>query len=139
MHLRLRGGPASSHTDSGRTVRRRLLSQLRRRQVGSSRTEGRLDEQVRTTAQPSEEESRIMLELTVTGRLARSPFANRRRQKDTSPPPPPESQAATLPPGPTRLARMLALAYHVERLIDAGDLDDHADAAQRFGITRAGM
>ena len=80
-----------------------------------------------------------MSELTVTGRLARSPFANRRRQKDVSASLPPAPQAATPPPGPTRLARMLALAYHVERLIDAGQLEDYAHAARVVGVTRARM
>ena len=32
---------------------------------------------------------------------------------------------------------MLALAVHVERLIDAGELVDNADAARHLGLTRA--
>ncbi len=43
------------------------------------------------------------------------------------------------PPLPTRIARQLALAYHVERLIESGALKDYADAARRLGITRARM
>ena len=32
---------------------------------------------------------------------------------------------------------MLALAHHVERLIEAGDLSGYAEAAQCLGLTRA--
>lgn len=38
---------------------------------------------------------------------------------------------------PSRAARMLALAYYVERLIDAGELRDYADAARRLRVSRA--
>ena len=41
------------------------------------------------------------------------------------------------PPGPSRLARVLALAHFVERLVDAGDLPDYATAATALGVTRA--
>ena len=34
---------------------------------------------------------------------------------------------------------MLALAHHVERLIDEGKLADYADVSRRLGITRARM
>ena len=51
----------------------------------------------------------------------------------------PTVPATPAPPPPTRTARMLALAYHVERLVEAGTLKDFADAARRFGITRARM
>ena len=34
---------------------------------------------------------------------------------------------------------MLALAYHVEALIESGTLKDYAAAARRLGITRARM
>ena len=37
----------------------------------------------------------------------------------------------------SRAARMLALAHHIEQLIDAGELADYAEAARRLGITRA--
>ncbi len=40
---------------------------------------------------------------------------------------------------PCRAARLLALAEFVERRIEAGDLRDLADAAERFGVTRARM
>ena len=36
-----------------------------------------------------------------------------------------------------RVARQLALAHHVEELIDQGRLRDYADAARRIGLTRA--
>lgn len=39
--------------------------------------------------------------------------------------------------GPTRLARQLALARHVERLIEGGELRDYAEAAETLGLTRA--
>ena len=40
-------------------------------------------------------------------------------------------------PGPSRAARMLALAHHIEQLIKDGELADYADAARRLGLTRA--
>ena len=40
---------------------------------------------------------------------------------------------------PTRLARQLALAHHVERLVEDGTLRDYADAARVLGVTRARM
>ncbi len=41
------------------------------------------------------------------------------------------------PRGPSRTARMLALAHHVERLIDRGELSGYAEAARSLGLTRA--
>ena len=41
--------------------------------------------------------------------------------------------------GPTAIARRLALAHHVEALIANGELAGLADAARRFGLTRARM
>ena len=38
---------------------------------------------------------------------------------------------------PTRVARMLALAYHVEDLVDRGVLASYAEAAARLGVSRA--
>ena len=38
---------------------------------------------------------------------------------------------------PSRAARMLALAYYIERLIESGELKDYADAARKLGLTRA--
>ena len=40
---------------------------------------------------------------------------------------------------PTRLARQLALAHHVERLVEDGTLRDYAEAARILGVTRARM
>ena len=37
----------------------------------------------------------------------------------------------------SRAARMLALAHHVERLVEAGELAGYADAARALGVTRA--
>ncbi len=36
-----------------------------------------------------------------------------------------------------RVARQLAFAYHVERLIESGELTDYAAAAEALGVTRA--
>ena len=40
-------------------------------------------------------------------------------------------------PRPSRAARMLALAHHVEQLIEAGKLSGYSEAAQALGLTRA--
>lgn len=79
--------------------------------------------------------------ITITGRLERPVATNRQPQKSILPPsesPAPASSPPTLP-GVSRAARMLALAYHVERLIEDGRLRDYAHAAQLLGITRARM
>jgi hypothetical protein len=39
--------------------------------------------------------------------------------------------------GPSRAALMLALAHHLQRAIDAGDIRDQAEAARRLGMSRA--
>lgn len=49
---------------------------------------------------------------------------------------PPVSQRADTTRA-SRAARMLALAHHVERLIEAGELTGYADAARALGLTRA--
>lgn len=41
------------------------------------------------------------------------------------------------PRSPDRLTRQLALAHHIARLIDSGDLRDYSHAAQVLGVTRA--
>lgn len=48
-------------------------------------------------------------------------------------------QASTVAhaPKPGRAARMLALAHHIDSLVDAGDLSSNAAAAQALGLTRA--
>lgn len=40
-------------------------------------------------------------------------------------------------PGPSRLARRLALAYWIERQIESGALADYATAARLLGLSRA--
>ena len=40
-------------------------------------------------------------------------------------------------PAPSRAAQMLALAHHVERLVDAGEITGYAEAARALGLTRA--
>ncbi len=45
--------------------------------------------------------------------------------------------SSPLPDGPSRTARMLALAHHVERLIEACELAGYAEAARSLGLTRA--
>ncbi len=39
----------------------------------------------------------------------------------------------------SRVARTLALAYHIERLLESGELEDYAEAARIFRVTRARM
>ena len=41
------------------------------------------------------------------------------------------------PTGPSRAARMLALAYYIERQIEDGAVPDYAAAACALGVTRA--
>ena len=41
------------------------------------------------------------------------------------------------PPGPSRAARLLALAHRIARQIDDGALRDYAAAARALGVTRA--
>jgi len=50
-------------------------------------------------------------------------------------------QESPTPKAPTvpRLARMLALAHHIEALIESGELRDAAHAARLLGVTRARM
>jgi hypothetical protein len=48
-------------------------------------------------------------------------------------PVPHESRAAE----PTSLARQIALAHFIEERIESGELASYAEAAERFGLTRA--
>ena len=48
-----------------------------------------------------------------------------------------EEPQAPPPTGPTAIARRIALAHHIETLIERGELRDYADAARRFGLSRA--
>ena len=42
-------------------------------------------------------------------------------------------------PPPSRLARQLALAHYIDRLVESGELESYAAAARRLRITRARM
>ena len=44
---------------------------------------------------------------------------------------------ANQPPGPSRAARLLALAHFIERQIGDGAIPDYAAAARALGVTRA--
>jgi len=44
---------------------------------------------------------------------------------------------ATAAPAATTIARLLALAHLVERLVEAGDLKDYAEAAKRLGMCKS--
>lgn len=50
-----------------------------------------------------------------------------------------EPVPAPKPTGPTTIARRIALAHHVEALIQRGELRDLGHAAERLGITAARM
>ena len=54
--------------------------------------------------------------------------------------PPPEPQADPGPQGTVpRIARLLALAHHIQELIDTGQVRDLAEVARRGHVTRARM
>ena len=65
------------------------------------------------------------------GRRATAPSVSRQRPAQAAPGHP-ENR-----PSVSRAARMLALAHHIERLIDAGELVGYAEAARALGLTRA--
>ena len=46
-----------------------------------------------------------------------------------------ESDPAPEVTGPTQIARRIALAHHIEDLIERGELRDYAEAADRLGLT----
>lgn len=52
--------------------------------------------------------------------------------RKVKPPPRPRRRA-----NPARIARMLALAYHVEERIEAGAVPDYSAVAAALGVTRA--
>ncbi|MBI4584575.1 MAG: hypothetical protein HY717_11220 [Planctomycetes bacterium] len=52
---------------------------------------------------------------------------------------PSKATAIAAKPGATPIARMLALAYYVERQVEAGAIRDYASAARWLGISRARM
>ena len=61
------------------------------------------------------------------------------RSRDRKPEPAPRRAAALRPSAAkaVRLASQLALGHLVERVIADGTVDGYADAAERFGVTRA--
>ncbi len=68
----------------------------------------------------------------MSGATVRSRFPVRRRVGV------PEKRAAVgEAKAPSRVARMLALAHHVERLIETGELESYSAAAHALGLTRA--
>ena len=79
------------------------------------------------------------------------PFASRPRRRtgapelttvatdaDASPPAPSPAESATTRPA-CRAARMLALAHHIDRKVEAGEIQNYAVAARLLGISRARM
>ena len=66
--------------------------------------------------------------------VLRCRFRTPRRDADTTPIG--DTKAAARQPV-SRISRMLALAHHVERLINAGELTGYAEAARALGLTRA--
>ena len=68
-------------------------------------------------------------------RKARSKPAANAEPEDVAEQPAPAPKSPTVP----RLARMLALAHHLEALIESGKLRDYAHAARLLGVTRARM
>ena len=61
------------------------------------------------------------------------------QESEPAAPPLPECKGTPAPRPVSRAARMLALAHHVEREIQAGNVQDLAAAAHALGITRARM
>ena len=72
-------------------------------------------------------------------------FGRRSESRLTAPPAPPcapttaAARAPNVAPAATPIARLLAAAHQVDRLIDAGVLKDYADAAYRLGIVKSHM
>ena len=65
-------------------------------------------------------------------------FGKPQRKPEPFPEPPVKAEDSTRPPV-TRLARQLALAHHVERLVESGAIKNHAEAARALGVSRARM
>ena len=59
------------------------------------------------------------------------------QRKPEPPPAPPVKAEDATKPSATRLARQLALAQHIERLVEGGAVKNHAQAARLLGVTRA--
>ena len=68
----------------------------------------------------------------MSGATVRSSFPVRRKVEVTE-----KRAAGGEPKVPSRVARMVALAHHVKRLIEAGELESYAAAADALGLTRA--
>lgn len=76
--------------------------------------------------------------LVFTGRIFRVRQQNRIDFQDK--PRPKKILEATTPMAasePPRIARMLALAHHMQSLIDSGEVKDRAELARIFGLSRA--
>ena len=73
----------------------------------------------------------------------RTSFRRAPESRLTVPPQTPAPFAAagtvTSPTTATPIARLLALAHHVERLVEAGELKDYAEAARRLGMAKSHM
>lgn len=87
--------------------------------------------------------SAIRYKVDFGGKPVRKPRGGARLPHGASGEPPAatgEGAAKAPPQGPpSRQARLLALAYKVERMIDSGELRDYAEAARRLGVSRARM
>lgn len=71
----------------------------------------------------------------MSGAKIRSPFLSGRRTERRAEAIT-QKLVVTSVPNASRAARMLALAHHVERLIEAGELESYAEAASVLGLTR---
>ena len=69
----------------------------------------------------------------IVGTLHRERTVRVRLKKTPTPPKPPRLVVRR----PAKVARLLALAHHIERAITAGTFADAADIARRLGFTRA--
>jgi len=67
----------------------------------------------------------------VTSLIVKVAFRTCKRHEEPAPAPKPTRT------GPTAIARRLALAHHIESLIQRGELRDYADAAKQLGVSRA--
>ncbi len=70
----------------------------------------------------------------MTGPKIRTTFPGGKKTKRGT-----KTEAKPSTPHPSRAAQMLALAHHVERLVEAGELTGYAEAARSLGLTRARM
>ena len=75
----------------------------------------------------------VRVNLGVRGRGQTNTGPTRRRVLRPKEPRKPRARRATS----SRTARLLALAHHIDRLVDDGRLRDYAEAADILGLTRA--